>query len=1345
MGLLQRIRQRRNQIHPAHLHRAVQPAAPWLRLCRFEQMEPRQLLAVSVLPIQVGAVYYEDAGGDDLVADRFEVTFIGGAVGTQLTELVIETDKNDNGVLDNGDCFFDTEPGGRGVYGAIGFEILENDGFEVLGIEVEDGGDTLRIMLAGFEQGEKLVFSVDVDEQGPLSTSASSHAEGDEFQVSRLRATFEADHYLTASDADMFLDFYDEKLAETNLDLPPDDYVLPPEESLADRTAGAVFSIVQVPLPITLSGYVFHDLNANNVRDPGESGIGGVTVTLREWTGTGFVDTVKTTDSINGYYAFDGLLPGEYEILETQPAGYLSVGATAGTVGGEVRGFVLDSDTIIGVDLEGGDNSIHNDFAEVRPASLSGHVYHDANDDGVFDQVNEDGIGGAAVTVAGEGITVTVATDKDGFWHVDNLYPGEYQVTEVTPDGYLDGKDRAPDGGGIAHNPGDLITDVNLAAGQNGENYDFGELLPGGLCGYVYIDVNNNGLRDPGEDGIGGVEVVLLTADGTPIDTIWTDETGHYCFHDLVPDTYGIMEIHPDAYVDGTDKEGTLGGVPHNPGDLIDLIVVGSDQRGMENNFGERERVGISGYVYEDNNQNGVKDDEPGIGGVVLRLLDENGNPTDQTTTTDKHGYYEFIGLAPGTYGVAETQPTGYHDGLDKEGDAGGEAHNPGDSITGAELDGGIVAKNYNFGELQPARLQGTVFVDLDGDLMPGEGEIRIPGVTVYLLDETGQRIASATTDKNGEYRFDDLRPGTYGLEEIQPAAYVDGDEKVGTADGVLDGNDRMAKIVLAPGVKGVDYNFCEMLYGSISGYVFQDGPTIRLLWFEEIPDVTTMRDGQFTADDTPLAGVVLQLRDASGMALVDSVGKPITTVTNANGYYEFTNLAPGVYSVYEVHPQGYVDGIDTAGSLGGIAVNPHELEGLPPLGLLTDPKDDAVVQIVVGPGVNGISYNFSEVRVENEPFYIPPDRPQPDPAPPQPIPPGYPVASPAIHTPPVKITYELPPLYGGMGVPLTYTWHLSVINAGQPRRLRESADEVAVQGTLLFNPVSWDGSPLRDGQWTVADNDGRVEYNFQFGVTEGIPVVGDFNGDGTDEIGVFVAGEWFLDLNGNGVWDEGDLWAKLGDADDLPVTGDWDGDGKTDIGIFGKSWVGDPRALQAEAGLPDRQNEPNGGYKNLPPDPQQATDQVRTLKRSAEGRLRADLIDHVFQFGHDGDRPVAGDWNGDGVSSIGIYRDGDWFLDVDGNGRWSDPDLYFEFGQRGDRPVVGDFNHDGIDEVGVYRDGQWHLDINGNHQLDAQDKVFTLGGPGDVPVVGDFDGDGTDQVGVYHGGPTPDRQASAE
>ena len=91
-----------------------------------------------------------------------------------------------------------------------------------------------------------------------------------------------------------------------------------------------------------------------------------------------------------------------------------------------------------------------------------------------------------------------------------------------------------------------------------------------------------------------------------------------------------------------------------------------------------------------------------------------------------------------------------------------------------------------------------------------------------------------------------------------------------------------------------------------------------------------------------------------------------------------------------------------------------------------------------------------------------------------------------------------------------------------------------------------------------------------RFGLRDGYPVAGDFNGDGKSEVGFFKDGHWFIDLNGNGVWDAGDLWARLGRRGDRPVTGDWDGDGKTDIGIYGPAWANDPRAVAHEPGLPD-------------------------------------------------------------------------------------------------------------------------------------------------------------------------------
>ena len=147
-------------------------------------------------------------------------------------------------------------------------------------------------------------------------------------------------------------------------------------------------------------------------------------------------------------------------------------------------------------------------------------------------------------------------------------------------------------------------------------------------------------------------------------------------------------------------------------------------------------------------------------------------------------------------------------------------------------------------------------------------------------------------------------------------------------------------------------------------------------------------------------------------------------------------------------------------------------------------------------------------------------------------------------------------------------------------RRERRLAAEHDAEATCSFNSrrpqidaAGWQNVRLDGGQWTLAKVDGDqvvVLREEVFGTDEATPVAGDFNGDGVSDIGVFIDGQWFLDLNGNGGWDEGDLWAKLGTRDDLPVTGDWDADGKTDIGIYGPAWPRDPWAISREPGLPD-------------------------------------------------------------------------------------------------------------------------------------------------------------------------------
>jgi hypothetical protein len=215
------------------------------------------------------------------------------------------------------------------------------------------------------------------------------------------------------------------------------------------------------------------------------------------------------------------------------------------------------------------------------------------------------------------------------------------------------------------------------------------------------------------------------------------------------------------------------------------------------------------------------------------------------------------------------------------------------------------------------------------------------------------------------------------------------------------------------------------------------------------------------------------------------------------------------------------------------------------------------------------------------------------------------------------------------------------------------------------------------------------------FGMNGDLPVAGDWNTDGVAEIGVFrpSTGKWYLDLNGNRQWDGCgvDGCATFGMNGDLPVAGDWNGDGIAQIGVF----------------------RPSTGKWYL----------------DLNGNRQWDgcSVDGCITFGMNGDLPVAGDWNGDGIAQIGVFRPstGKWYLDLNGNRQWDgcSVDGCITFGMNGDLPVAGDWNNDGVAEIGVFRPGTgtWYLDQNANDQWDgcSADGCHTFGTNGDHPVAG--------------------------
>ncbi len=124
--------------------------------------------------------------------------------------------------------------------------------------------------------------------------------------------------------------------------------------------------------------------------------------------------------------------------------------------------------------------------------------------------------------------------------------------------------------------------------------------------------------------------------------------------------------------------------------------------------------------------------------------------------------------------------------------------------------------------------------------------------------------------------------------------------------------------------------------------------------------------------------------------------------------------------------------------------------------------------------------------------------------------------------------------------------------------------------------------------------------------------------------------------------------------------------------------------------------------------------------------------------FGVAGDIPVTGDWNGDGTTKIGVYSNGTWFVDWNGSGAWDgEPtDKTATFGFAGATPVTGDWNDCGFTTVGVYKNGTWYLDWDCDRAWNStNDQTATFGFAGAIPVTGDWNEDGTTKIGVYSNG----------
>ena len=1126
--------------------------------------------------------------------------------------------------------------------------------------------------------------------------------------------------------------------------------------ALAGGDAGVEYNFAEIPAG-SLAGVVYlassdHDCHEQQAR-VGSTPLVGVEVALQDSRGT---LVAQTSTNADGRYAFQGIPIGNYRLVQFTPMGVIDGVSHAGVINDVPVGISIGGTLIQDITMSPGGIGVGYDFCEALPASISGYVYHDESNEGVRDS-NELPISNVEVRLIDESGTAiaTVETDGEGHYEFERIAPGVYSIVAEQPVGFSDGIDSVGTIQGEftgSNHLNDQLSDVHVKQGQSAVEYNFGEVLPASLAGRVHVDLNGDCLYDTGEPTLSGVVIRLFDHHGAEVEQVLTDLDGRYAFVDIAPGNYTIVEDQPDGYFEGGASAGNFGGNVLDAS-RIGSVVLASGQDAINYDFCEQLGAELTGYVFADFDDDcQFSDNEFGIASVAVELRDDSGMVI-ASTQTDSSGFYQFSGLAAGIYSVSEVQPDGWLQGHQTAGSAGGNDSSE-DLISDVPVGWGDVLSHYDFCELMPASVQGMVWQESDANQQCDAGEVPLPGVLIELLGASEDVLKTTQTDAQGKYRFEELMPGVYSIRQTQPDGFFHGGQVVGDHGGLDSVDDVLGGLTLAVGSHAMEYNFPEIPPASLSGFVFQDGEAIRLAGMMRPESLREYSDGLLTSDDIRLEGVSLELRDALGMPVPahDFLpgyydGEPFLASTDAVGFYQFTGLRPGAYHVYQRHPDGFVDGIDTAGSTGGQPVNvpddrSEQLRSL--LAMLSsdrgsDPGTDAILNVTIVAGEESEQNNFSELRVVEAEV---PQQSRESVAPvPQVVVPIETFDSTiriATFADPVTAS-TVSRMYDEWAV----SWHLSVINGGFPRG--ENVEDGIIRGvSARTSSQAWVAGVHAGGRWIIQGIDGSGSSEtvhpseFKLGGENAIALSGDFDGDGSDEPVIYVAGQWFVDLNGNGFWDPGDLWIELGTELDRPVVGDWDGDGKDDVGIFGRQWQRDPQRIKRDLGLSDPANKRRRQAMRAddidanPAAPE--TDPRRFLQRGDSGKLRADVVDHVFKYGEQVDTPMVGDWNGDGIDQIAVFRDGKWLLDSDGDGRWTGRDQKVQYGQPGDQPIVGDFNGDEIDEIGIVRGDVWIIDTDGDQRITGNDKEIVVPRPSQdsQPVVGDFDGDGIDEPGYY-------------
>ena len=588
---------------------------------------------------------------------------------------------------------------------------------------------------------------------------------------------------------------------------------------------------------------------------------------------------MTTTDS-SGDYEFTGVMPGDYFVVETVPAGWTSNGLTQHAVtveSGEVYGDEGDEPT---------------DFLNISSVEIRGTKYEDFNADGIVNGLDA-GLAGWDVKVwfddgdgvfegAGEDTLVTTeTTDGNGDWSATLTALGTYFVEEDLsnqPGWSQTGPGTSPNEGfyevEVTYNPATTSLEVAATVDSDGDgvaddgsvntnDLDFLNTELGSIEGTKFYDQNDNDTIDGDDIPLAGWEVKLYSADAddgsgggiagngtleageiaaaTPVQTTTTDSSGDYEFTDVMPGDYFVVETVPSGWTSN-------GPIQHAV--TVESGEVYGDEGDEPTDFLNISSIDISGTKYEDFNADGiVNGPDEGLPGWDIKVWLDDGDGVFEgagedtlvtTETTDGNGDWSATLTALGTYFVEEdlsNQPGWSQSGPGESPNEGfyevEVTYNPATTSLevaatvdsdgdGAADDGSVNTDDLDFLNWEPGSISGIKYHDLNADGDQDSGEGGLAGWTIYV-DENGNDQLDAgeafdVTDATGAWTIEGLTPSDtpYTVREVLQPDWFNSDPGGAAAAQEL-------SVTVSSGEDNGGHKFGNYQLGSISGIKYHD------------------------------------------------------------------------------------------------------------------------------------------------------------------------------------------------------------------------------------------------------------------------------------------------------------------------------------------------------------------------------------------------------------------------------------------------------------------------------------------------------------------------------------------